>query len=106
MPVFAPQALSANTLTDLGSIGASMVGVCSQVIVTNASASAAAQVRVAISATTTPSAAEYLVYDVTVPPNDSITIPVADYIAATYHVMARSTNGSTSFRVCGRVKDA
>jgi len=104
MPIGTPVAPTANTDTLLRTIPASYTGECSHIIVCNRGATAAT-FRVAIADAappTAPDAEDYLVYDDVIQPNETVTVPVADYVPTGKSIIVRASTANLSFRACGR----
>lgn len=104
MPIGSPVTPTANTDTLVRTIPASTVGECSHIIVCNRGATTAT-FRVAIADAAPPTAPDnedYLVYDLVISPNDTVTVPVADYIPTGKSIIVRASTANVSFRACGR----
>jgi hypothetical protein len=89
-----------STYTTLYTVPASTSTVVSTISVSNQTTSAA-QYRIAISATTTPTLAEMLVFDGTVAANDTITLTLGVTLPATKNIMVNANSPEISFAAFG-----
>lgn len=86
--------------TTLYSVPASTSAVVSTIVIANQTISGA-QYRIATSATTSPTLSEIIVYDATVPANDSITLTLGITLPAAQKIMVRSNSPEISFAAYG-----
>jgi uncharacterized membrane protein len=99
--VLAQSAPSATTNTDVYTVGSGKSAVVSTITVCNRAASAATY-RIAIRvAGSTLSNEEYIVYDSTVPANDTISLTLGITLAATDVVTVYASNANLSFNLFG-----
>lgn len=91
---------SVSTYSDLYTVPASTSSIVSTVSVCN-TASADATVRVAVAAGSTPTAAEWVVYDATVPGNDTLTLTLGITMEATKKLVISSSANTVSFSAFG-----
>lgn len=92
---------SATTLTTLYTVPASTNTVCSSLTVCNQAATTATfRVSVAV-AGAVDAAAQYLYYDATCPPNNSVTLTIGITLAATDVVRVYSSSSTMSFNLFG-----
>ncbi len=86
-----------------GPVAASTSAVVSTVTICNTGASAAT-FRLALCASTTPAAKEWIQYGTTVPANDSVHLTLGLVLDATVkYLMCSSSSSSVSFTACGQV---
>lgn len=102
--VLAQETLTANTNTDLYTVGAGKAAVISTIAIANLTASAATYRLALTSSATAASAvtnAQHLAYDVSIAANDTVALTLGVTAEAGKKLVARSNSASVAFNVFG-----